>query len=49
MSLSDVHVRSFLYLSYTLAKFCYTKNLSGQALSLALDRIPLLQRPQILA
>ena len=44
---SDVSVRSFLYLSYTLIKLCYTKALSGQALSLAPDRNPLLLRPRI--
>ena len=44
---SDVSVRSFLYLSYTLIKLCYTKALSGQTLSLAPDRNPLLLRPRI--
>ena len=34
---SDAHVRSFLYLLYTLIKLYYTKALSDQALSLALD------------
>ena len=34
---SDAYVRSFLYLLYTLIKLCYTKALSDQALSLALD------------
>ena len=34
---SDAYVRSFLYLLYTLIKLYYTKALSDQALSLALD------------
>ena len=34
---SDVYVRSFLYLLYTLIKLYYTKALSDQALSLALN------------
>ena len=34
---SDVYVRSFLYILYTLIKLCYTKALSDQALSLDLD------------
>ena len=34
---SDAYVRSFLYLLYTLIKLYYTKALSNQALSLALD------------
>ena len=34
---SDVYVRSFLYLLYTLIKLYYTKALSDQALSLASD------------
>ena len=34
---SDAYVRSFLYLLYTLIKLCYTKALSDQASSLALD------------
>ena len=34
---SDVYVRSFLYLFYTLIKPYYTKALSDPALSLALD------------
>ena len=34
---SDVYVRSFLYLLYTLIKLYYTKALSDQALSLAPD------------
>ena len=34
---SDVYVRSFLYLLYTLIKLYYTKALSNQASSLALD------------
>ena len=45
---SDVYVRSSLYLLYTLIKLYYTKALSDQALSLALDWILLLQRPRIL-
>ena len=45
---SDAYVRSFLYLPYTLIKLCYTKALSDQALSLALDWILLLQGPRIL-
>ena len=36
---SDVYVRSFLHLLYTLIKLYYTKALSGQALSLASDWI----------
>ena len=44
---SDVCVRSFLYLFYTLIKLYYTKALSNQALSLALDWILLLWRPRI--
>ena len=39
---SDAYVRSFLYLLYTLIKLYYTKALSNQASSLALDRILLL-------
>ena len=46
---SDVCVRSFPYLFYTLIKLYYTKSLSNQALSLAPDWILLLQRPRILA
>ena len=34
---SDAYVRSFLCLLYTLIKLYYTKALSNQALSLALD------------
>ena len=34
---SDGYVRSFLYLLYTLIKLYYTKPLSDQASSLALD------------
>ena len=34
---SDVYVRSFLCLLYTLIKLYYTKGLSDQALSLAPD------------
>ena len=44
---SDVYVRSFLCLFYTLIKLYHTKALSHQALSLALDWIPLLCRPII--
>ena len=44
---SDVYVRSFLYLYYTLIKLYYTKVLSHQASSLVPDWIPLLQRPRI--
>ena len=40
-------VISFLYLPYTLIKLNYTKALSDQASSLALDWILLLQRPRI--
>ena len=46
LPLSDVYVRSFHYLFYTIIKLYYTKALSDQALSLALDSI-LLQRPRI--
>ena len=45
---SDVYVRSFLCPFYTLIKLCYTKALSDQVSSLALDWILLLQRPRIL-
>ena len=34
---SDVYVRSFLYLLYTLLELYYIKSLSDQASSLALD------------
>ena len=34
---SDAYVRSFLYLHYTLIELYYTKALSNQASSLALD------------
>ena len=34
---SDAYIRSFLYLLYTLIKLYYTKSLSDQASSLALD------------
>ena len=34
---SDVYVRGFLYLLYTLTKLYYTKTLSDQASSLAPD------------
>ena len=44
---SDVYVRSFLYLLYTLIKLYYTKALSDQALSLAPDWILLLWRLRI--
>ena len=44
---SDVYVRSFLYLFYTLIKLYYTKSLSDQALSLAPVWIILFQRPKI--
>ena len=44
---SDAYVRSFLYLLYTLIKLYYTKALSNQASSLALDWILLLWRPRI--
>ena len=37
LSPSDVYVSSFLYLIYTLIKLYYTKALSEQASSLALD------------
>ena len=37
LPLSDVYDRSFLYLLYTLVKLNYTKALSNQASSLALD------------
>ena len=44
---SDAYVRSFLYLLYTLIKLYYTKALSDQASSLALDWILLLRGPRI--
>ena len=44
---SDVCVRSFLYLFYTLIELYYTKALSDQALSLAPDWILVFQRPRI--
>ena len=44
---SDVYVKSFLYLFYTLMNLYYTKALSDQALSLVPDRIPVLWRPRI--
>ena len=44
---SDVCVRSFLYLFYTLIKLYCTKALSDQALSLAPDWILLLRGPRI--
>ena len=43
---SDVYVRSFLYLLYTLIKLYYTKGLSDPASSVAPDWILLLQRPR---
>ena len=46
---SDLCVRSFLYLFYTLIKLSYTKVLSNQASSLAPDWISLLWRSRILA
>ena len=45
---SDVYVRSFLCLLYTLIKLYYRKALSDQASSLAPDWILLLRRPRIL-
>ena len=45
---SDVYVRSFLYLFYTLIKLYHTKALSDQASSLAPDGIPLLRTPRTL-
>ena len=47
LSPSDAYVRSFLYLLYTLIKLYYTKALSDQASSLALDWILLLWGPRI--
>ena len=44
---SDVYVRSFLYLLYTLIKLYYTKALSNQASSQAPDWILLLRRPRV--
>ena len=44
---SDVYVRSFLYRFHTLIKLYYTKALSDQTSSLALDWILLLRRPRI--
>ena len=44
---SDVYIRSFLYLLYTLIKLYYTKALRNQALSLAPDWILLLWRLRI--
>ena len=41
LPLSDAYVKSFLYLLYTLIKLYYTKALSDQASSLALDYSPL--------
>ena len=45
MNMSEAFSISF----YIAIKLCYIKALSDQASSLAPDRIPLLQRPQILA
>ena len=45
---SDVCVRSFLCLFYTLINLYHTKALSNRAPSLAPGWIPLLQRPRIL-
>ena len=42
---SDVYVRSFLYLLYSLIKLHYIKALSDPASSLDPDRILILQRP----
>ena len=47
MPSSDVYVRSFLYLFYTLIKLYHTEALSDQASSLALDGIPPLRTPRI--
>ena len=47
LSPSDVYVRSFLYLFYTLIKYYYIEALSSQPSSLALDWILLLWRPRI--
>ena len=47
LPLSDVYVRSFLYLLYTLTKLYYTKALSGQVSSWAPDWILLLRGPRI--
>ena len=44
---SDVYVRSFLYLFYTLIKLYYTKAPSDKASTLVMDWIPLLWRPRI--
>ena len=46
---SDVYARRFLYLFFISINLYYTKALSNQALSLALDWIILLWRPRILA
>ena len=45
---SDVYVRSFLNLLYTLIRLYYAKALSDPASSLALDWILLLRRPRTL-
>ena len=47
LSPSDAYVRSCLYLLYTSIKLYYTKALSDQASSLALNWILLLRRPRI--
>ena len=44
---SIANTRSFLSLLYTLIKLYYTKALSDQASSLALEWIPFLRRPRI--
>ena len=46
---SDVYVRSFVYLFYTLITLYHTKAPSDQALSLVPDSILLLWKPRILA
>ena len=46
---SDVYVRTFLYLLYTLIKLYYTKALSHPVSSMAPDWILLLWRPRTLA
>ena len=46
---SDVYVRSFLYLFYTLIKLYYTKVQNDQALSLAPDWNPLPQEAKCLS
>ena len=49
LSPSDVYVRSFPYLSYTLIKLCYTKSSEESIFVSAPDWNPLLQRSQTLA